>query len=87
MVIFLMGLIVVGKIDLVILLCEYLNIEIISVDLVLVYKDMDIGIVKLNVEEFVCVLYYLIDIIDFVESYLVVDFCCDVIEKIDLFYK
>lgn len=78
-VIFLMGLMVFGKIVLVIVLCKVLLVELISVDFVFIYWGMDIGIVKLDVVEFSVVLYWLLDILDFVEVYFVVDFCCDVL--------
>lgn len=80
-VIFLMGLIVLGKIDLVIVLCESLLVEVVSVDFVLIYKGMDIGIVKLSFEELVKVLYCLIDILDLVESYFVMNFWVDVLKE------
>lgn len=78
-VIFFMGLIVVGKIDLVMVLVDVLFCELISVDLVLIYCGMDIGMVKFFWELLVCYLYCLIDICDLVESYLVVEFCVDVL--------
>lgn len=56
-VIFLMGLTVFGKTVLVIELCKILLVELISVDFVFIYKGMDIGMVKLNVEELFVVLY------------------------------
>lgn len=56
-VIFLMGLMVFGKMVLVIELCKILLVELISVDFVFIYKGMDIGMVKLNVEELFVVLY------------------------------
>lgn len=74
-----MGLIVLGKIEVVICLCQKYLVEIISVDLVLIYKSMNIGMVKFDECEFVFVFYCLIDIFDFSEVYLAVDFCCDVL--------
>lgn len=56
-VIFLMGLMVFGKMALAIELCKILLVELISVDFVFIYKGMDIGMVKLNVEELFVVLY------------------------------
>lgn len=66
-----MGFMVLGKMGLVLEIVVQVESEVISVDFVFVYKGMDIGIVKFLIEECVGVVYYLIDIIDFVESYLV----------------
>lgn len=77
--IFLMGLMAFGKIVLVVELVKYFFMDIISVDFVLIYKGMDIGIVKLDVGILVVVLYCLISFLDLAEIYFVVDFCRDVL--------
>lgn len=79
MIVCLFGFIVLGKMVVVLVFVVCCLIEIVSVDLVFVYCDMDIGIVKLLCDECVSVLYYLIDIIDLVDVYLVVEFCVDML--------
>lgn len=78
LVIVVMGLIVSGKIVIVIVLVWQLGGEIVSVDLVLVYCYLDIGLVKFDMMECVQVLYYLLDLCDFWQIYLVVEFVVDV---------
>jgi tRNA dimethylallyltransferase len=61
--------------------CEY-PIEIISVDSALVYREMDIGTAKPNAEELASVPHHLIDIIDPLESYSVMQFREDAIRLV-----
>lgn len=75
-----MGFIVLGKMVFVCVLVDCFLVDLVSVDFVLVYCGLDIGSVKFDVVMLVCYLYVLIDICDFVEFYLVVDFCVDVFE-------
>lgn len=62
--IFLMGSTVFGKTALVIELRKILLVELISVDFVFIYKGMDIGTAKSNVEELFVASYRLLDIRD-----------------------
>jgi tRNA dimethylallyltransferase len=61
--------------------CEY-PVEIISVDSALVYREMDIGTAKPNAEELASVPHHLIDIIDPLESYSVMQFREDAIRLV-----
>jgi tRNA dimethylallyltransferase len=67
--IFLMGPTASGKTALSVQLAQALNGEIISVDSVLVFKNMDIGTAKPSLEERGGVAHHLIDILDPIESY------------------
>lgn len=57
--------------------------EIISVDSALVYRDMNIGTAKPTVEELASVPHYLIDIIDPIDAYSVMQFRQDALRLID----
>jgi tRNA dimethylallyltransferase len=57
-------------------------VEIISVDSALVYREMDIGTAKPNAEELASVPHHLIDIIDPLESYSVMQFREDAIRLV-----
>jgi tRNA dimethylallyltransferase len=57
-------------------------VEIISVDSALVYRDMDVGTAKPSIEELASVPHHLIDIIDPLESYSVMQFREDAIRLV-----
>lgn len=67
--IFLMGPTASGKTALSVELAKTFNAEIISVDSALVFKGMDIGTAKPNIEERSGIAHHLIDILDPAESY------------------
>lgn len=67
--IFLMGPTASGKTALSVKLAQQLNAEIISVDSALVFKGMDIGTAKPDLEERAGILHHLIDILDPAESF------------------
>ena len=71
-----------GKTNLALRLSEYYPIEIISVDSVLVYKDMDIGSAKPSIQERTIVPHHLIDIISPLEAYSVATFIKDAVALI-----
>lgn len=77
-VILLMGPTATGKTDIAVALAEYFPIEIISVDSALVYKGMDIGTAKPNIQIRQQVRHHLIDIRDPAEAYSAAQFCQDV---------
>ncbi|MFP3029101.1 MAG: tRNA (adenosine(37)-N6)-dimethylallyltransferase MiaA [Arsenophonus sp.] len=72
--IFIMGPTASGKTALAMALCEKLPVEIISVDSALIYRGMDIGTAKPTLEEQQIYPHRLIDILDPLQSYSVVDF-------------
>ena len=80
--IILMGPTASGKTNLALRLSEYYPIEIISVDSVLVYKDMDIGSAKPSIQERTIVPHHLIDIISPLEAYSVATFIKDAVALI-----
>ena len=57
-----------GKSDLAVAVAKKLNAEIINADSMQVYKGMDIGTAKLNVEERQGVPHHLIDVLDINEE-------------------
>jgi tRNA dimethylallyltransferase len=71
---FLMGPTASGKTNLAIEICENLPCEIISVDSALIYRDMDIGTAKPNLEELKKAPHRLIDILDPAQRYSVAEF-------------
>lgn len=79
--IFLMGPTASGKTDLAIQLRQHLPLEIISVDSALIYKGMDIGTAKPNVQELALAPHRLIDIKDPSESYSAAEFRRDAIRE------
>ncbi len=58
-------------------------VEIISVDSALVYREMDIGTAKPSVEELAAVPHHLIDIIDPLDAYSVMQFRNDTLRLVD----
>ena len=64
----------VGKTDTGIILADKLNGEIISADSMQIYKNMDIGTAKPNLEERMGVIHHLIDIINPDENFSVAEF-------------
>lgn len=64
----------VGKTDLSISIAEILDGEIISADSMQVYKDMDIGTAKANMEQRKKIVHHLIDVKDINESFNVSEF-------------
>lgn len=78
----LMGPTATGKTDLAIMLANQYPVEIISVDSVLIYKDMNIGSAKPSIEQLNQVPHHLIDIISPLEKYSVAEFIDDVIPLI-----
>ena len=81
--IFLMGPTASGKTALAIELCQKLPCEIISVDSALVFKGMDIGTAKPNVEELELAPHHLIDFLDPTQAYSAADFRADALKLID----
>ncbi len=71
-----------GKTNLSLRLSEYYPVEIISVDSVLIYKDMDIGSAKPFIQEQAIVPHHLIDIISPLEAYSVATFIKDAVALI-----
>ncbi|CAL4325299.1 tRNA dimethylallyltransferase [Buchnera aphidicola (Thelaxes suberi)] len=82
-VIFLMGATTTGKTDFAILLSKYLPIDIISVDSVLIYKNMNIGTAKPSCKILNKIPHKLINIKDPIESYSVFEFQNDAIREIN----
>ncbi len=70
----LMGATATGKTDLALAISERFEVEIISVDSALIYRQMDIGTAKPEPEIMQAVPHHLIDIIDPAEQYSVWDF-------------
>jgi tRNA dimethylallyltransferase len=79
-VIFLMGPTAVGKTKFAIQLCQYLPVEIISVDSAMVYRGMDIGTGKPSLAEQRLAPHHLIDIRDPLYPYSAADFAKDALE-------
>lgn len=71
----LMGPTASGKTGLALALAEHFDIEIVSVDSALVYRDMDIGTAKPTLAERARCPHHLIDIIDPTEAYSAAQFC------------
>ena len=86
-VICLMGPTSIGKTDLSISLCEQFNIEIISVDSVMIYKDFNIGSAKPSSSILKKYPHSMIDIIEPWESYSVAFFYRDLLRNIDDIHK
>ena len=81
--ILLMGPTATGKTNLALRLAELYSIEIISVDSVLLYKDMNIGSAKPTLAELDKVPHHLVNIITPLESYSVASFIKDSVELIN----
>jgi tRNA dimethylallyltransferase len=79
--VFLMGPTASGKTELAIELCQRYQMEIISVDSALVYRDMDIGTAKPDKETLQRAPHRLIDIRDASESYSAADFREDALRE------
>ena len=73
----LMGPTAVGKTALACQLARHANMEIISVDSALVYREMNIGTAKPSIDELSLAPHHLIDIIDPPETYSAANFCAD----------
>lgn len=73
----LMGPTASGKTDLALELAKQQPVEIISVDSVMIYRELDIGSAKPTIEEQGGVPHHLIDILDPTESYSAASFCQD----------
>jgi len=82
-VIFLMGPTAAGKTDIAVQLVETLPCEIISVDSALIYRGMDIGTAKPDVETLACAPHRLIDICDPAEAYSAARFRSDALQAIE----
>lgn len=82
-VISLMGPTASGKTGLAIELAKYLPVEVISVDSALIYRHMDIGTAKPDLQERQGVVHHLIDIRDPAESYSVAEFSHDCQQLVD----
>lgn len=72
-----------GKTAAALAIAQRMPVEIISVDSALVYREMDIGTAKPTADELASVPHHLIDIIDPLESYSVVQFRDDAIRLVD----
>ncbi|VAW98797.1 tRNA dimethylallyltransferase [hydrothermal vent metagenome] len=70
-----------GKTSIAIELVKQLPVDIISVDSALIYRDMNIGTAKPDVETLAQAPHRLIDIIDASESYSVAQFCTDALRE------
>ena len=81
--IFLMGPTAAGKTDIAVQLVETLPCEIISVDSALIYRGMDIGTAKPDVETLACAPHRLIDICDPAEAYSAARFRSDALQAIE----
>ena len=81
-VICLMGPTASGKTALAMALCDALPCDIISVDSALIYRDMDIGPAKPNVDELSKYPHRLINLRDASQSYSAADFCKDALIEI-----
>lgn len=66
-----------GKTRLALELAKHLPIEIISMDSALIYREMDIGTAKPDVQELAQAPHHLIDILDPAETYSAADFVAD----------
>jgi tRNA dimethylallyltransferase len=86
-VIFLMGPTASGKTDLAIELSKYIELNLISVDSALIYKDMNIGTAKPELEILKKHPHQLIDIITPEQSYNVADFADDASKLIKQSFK
>lgn len=75
--VWLMGPTACGKTELALSLAQTLPVEIISVDSALVYRDMDIGTAKPDLEQRARVPHHLIDILDPTQSYSAARFRAD----------
>ena len=75
--ILLMGPTAVGKTSLVLQLSNYFPIEIVSVDSALIYRDLNIGSAKPNLDELSLVPHHLIDILSPLDNYSVANFLRD----------
>jgi tRNA dimethylallyltransferase len=73
----LMGPTASGKTALACALVEHANMEIISVDSAMIYREMNIGTAKPDAELLQHAPHHLIDIIDPIDSYSAADFCVD----------
>ena len=73
-VILLMGATATGKTDLALALSQRFDVEIISVDSALIFRDMNIGTAKPEADVLASVPHHLIDIIDPADAYSVWDF-------------
>ncbi|MGO3859727.1 MAG: tRNA (adenosine(37)-N6)-dimethylallyltransferase MiaA [Neisseriaceae bacterium] len=71
-----------GKTQLALDLAQVHDIEIISLDSALIYRDMNIGTAKPNAAELAQVPHHLIDIISPLDSYSAADFCRDALALI-----
>jgi tRNA dimethylallyltransferase len=71
-----------GKTAAALAIAKEMPVEIISVDSALVYREMDIGTAKPSAEELASVPHHLIDIIDPLESYSVMQFRDDAIRLV-----
>ena len=71
-----------GKTAAALAIAREMPVEIISVDSALVYRGMDIGTAKPTAEELASVPHHLIDIIDPLESYSVMQFREDAIQLV-----
>jgi tRNA dimethylallyltransferase len=80
--IFLMGPTASGKTGLALELARRYDVEIVSVDSALVYRDMDIGTAKPNAAELAQAPHHLIDILDPTESYSAAEFHADALRLI-----
>ena len=78
-----MGPTATGKTDLALMLSKQYKVEIISVDSALIYRDMDIGTAKPNLDELASVPHHLINIMTPLESYSVADFIRDSVSLIN----
>ena len=76
-VIFIAGPTASGKTDLALSLCEHIPAEIVSVDSVQVYRQLNIGSAKPSVDIFNKIPHWLIDIMDPGEPYSVAKFLMD----------
>jgi tRNA dimethylallyltransferase len=81
--VFLMGPTAAGKTGLAVDLCQRFGMEIISVDSALVYRGLDIGTAKPDVDTLQIAPHRLIDIRDPSESYSAADFCDDALREMD----
>ena len=71
-----------GKTAAALAIAKTLPVEIVSVDSALVYREMDIGTAKPSADELAAVPHHLIDIIDPLESYSVMQFRTDAIRLV-----
>ncbi|MCP4876144.1 MAG: tRNA (adenosine(37)-N6)-dimethylallyltransferase MiaA [Gammaproteobacteria bacterium] len=83
----LMGATATGKTDLALAISQRFEVEIISVDSALIYRQMDIGTAKPEPEIMQAVPHHLIDIIDPAEQYSVWDFVQQSRRLIDVIHR